>query len=446
MNIKIEQGSEDLNSNGGILLLGKLLQLNGWNKIDALRPDRIKEGVFSHSTLLKIVTVLLALGRNDFADIIQHQEDTLLKEVLGLDKVPSQETLRQRLNDLSAFNANQELLDDCVVELLRKVNDFGKVHTPYTQYIPLDIDVSVLLQPSCKKRDGVEWTYHKAMGYAPIFAYLGTQGYMLANELREGSQHSAKGAIEFVERCLKLVERIGLKKEEILLRLDSGHDDSDFIKALHLSGVRFLIKHNLRQESPEQYLALVKRVGKKMPSREGKNVYRCTLAHRQPKGMENIPLFLVVEVTERLVEAKAQEQALLFPELEVSSWWTNLPVEEDECIQIYCDHATSEQFHSELKSDIGLENMPSGKFATNALLLNLSALAFNCLRLIGQESLNGMNGKSMKGHVARRRLRSVMQNLISIACKVTRHAQRVIVKFGRNWPWYKSFCQIYARC
>jgi hypothetical protein len=73
MSIKIEQSREDINSNAGILLLGQLLQLSGWRKIDALRPERIKEGVYSHSTLLKVIIVLLALGRCDFADIPRSQ-------------------------------------------------------------------------------------------------------------------------------------------------------------------------------------------------------------------------------------------------------------------------------------------------------------------------------------------------------------------------------------
>jgi len=47
-----------------------------------------------------------------------------------------------------------------------------------------------------------------------------------------------------------------------------------------------------------------------------------------------------------------------------------------------------EQFHSEIKSELDLERLPSGKFATNSLVLHLGMLAYNLLRLSGQESLN----------------------------------------------------------
>lgn len=119
-------------------------------------------------------------------------------------------------------------------------------------------------------------------------------------------------------------------------------------------------------------------MGAKVATPDSKNIYHCILSHRQSKGLENIPLFMVVEMSERSTDTKTQE-VFLFPELEVSTWWTNMPEYEEACIRVYHNHATSEQFHSELKSDIGLENMPSGKFETNALVLNLATLTFNCL-------------------------------------------------------------------
>lgn len=441
--IKIQQGNEEINSNGENILIGALLQLKSWKKLNMMQAGRIKHGEIGHRDILKIAAGLLSLGRSNFADIELFRKDSLFKEALMLSKVPSAETLRQRLNDLALCNDDQTLLDDCIVEMLQNVQEFGKIETPYAQYIPLDIDVSVMLQPNCKK-EGVSWTYHNAMGYAPIFCHVGTYGYMLANELRQGSQHSANGAVEFVTRCIKNARKIGFSAKELLVRVDSGHDDADFLKTLCASEVKFLAKRNLRNESREQYLALARRCGEKISSRDGKNVYRCTLSHRKPNGLEDMPLFMIVEVIERLTSPDGQE--LLIPEVEVSAWWTNLPESEAVCIELYCAHATSEQFHSEFKTDMGLEGLPSGKFATNALILNLAALAYNCLRRIGQEALSCEENLPIKVEVSRRRLRSVLQDLIYVGCKFTRHANTIIVKFGRHCPWFNCFREVYARC
>ena len=61
-------------------------------------------------------------------------------------QVASSATFRQRLNELGANNSSQTLLDEQQVDHLRKVPDFGKLTIRSGSYIPLDIDVSVMLR------------------------------------------------------------------------------------------------------------------------------------------------------------------------------------------------------------------------------------------------------------------------------------------------------------
>ena len=440
--IKIAQGNEKINSKGGNILIGTQISGIGLEKMDHLATSKTKRGEFSHSDIAKMAVTLLANGKSDFADIDLYRNDSLFKSILNLKNVASAASLRQRLNELGECNSNQTLLDEYIVNHLRKVHDYGKLKTSISSYIPLDIDVSVMLQPDCHK-EKVSWTYHNAPGYAPIFCYLGTHGYMLGNELRPGSQHCSNGAIEFTQRCIAKAQKLGLQAEELLIRADSGHDDNDYFKALHEAGVKFLIKRNLRKESLEQYLALSKHCGHQMPSRDGKNIYRCMLSHRKPDGCEDIPMFMIVEVTERLTTPDGD--ALLIPEIEVSTWWTNLCEDEAVCIELYYDHGTSEQFHSEFKTDMGLESLPSGKFATNALILNLAVIAYNCLRFIGQEALKCVE-IPVKLNVVRRRLRSVLQDMIYVGCKIISHANTICIKFGCDCLWFNCIKEVYARC
>jgi hypothetical protein len=58
-------------------------------------------------------------------------------------------------------------------------------------------------------------------------------------------------------------------------------------------------------------------------------------------------------------------------------------------IELYGQHATHEPFHSEFKTDMGLERLPSGKFDTNYLVCQLACVAMNLLRLIGAHTLHG---------------------------------------------------------
>lgn len=56
---------------------------------------------------------------------------------------------------------------------------------------------------------------------------------------------------------------------------------------------------------------------------------------------------------------------------------------DDDIIALYHAHGECEQYHSEIKTDMDVERLPSGKFETNELVLELTILEYNILRLIG---------------------------------------------------------------
>jgi len=89
-----------------------------------------------------------------------------------------------------------------------------------------------------------------------------------------------------------------------------------------------------------------------------------------------------IKVTERTIHSNGQ--MLLVPEIEIESYWTSLPDDEMDIIRLYHEHGTCEQFHSEIKTDLDLERLPSGKFATNNLILHMGLMAYNILRILGQ--------------------------------------------------------------
>ena len=139
------------------------------------------------------------------------------------------------------------------------------------------------------------------------------------------------------------------------------------------------------------------------------------------------------------------------PEIEANTWWTSLKLPAKQVIELYHQHGTSEQFHSEIKSDMDLERLPSGKFATNALVLSLGLVAYNVLRLCGQTSPGAerpvAQAKRMpiRKPVARRRLRSVIQDLMYLAARWTNHSHRRGLSFWRNNPWHGIWERLYQR-
>ena len=134
----------------------------------------------------------------------------------------------------------------------------------------------------------------------------------------------------------------------------------------------------------------------------------------------------------------------LFPEYAVATWWTNLPDDAETVVRLYHDHATCEQFHSELKTDMDVERLPSGKFKTNELILALSTLAFNVLRRIGQAALTS-GGTLAAGRGGRLRLRTVILNLMYVAAIVGSHGGIPHLRLGRNCCVADTFIDVFRR-
>ena len=310
--------------------------------------------------------------------------------------------------------------------------------------VPVDIDVTPM-DNSKSKKEGVSRTYKGFDVYAPMMAYIGTEGYAINFELREGKQHCQKGTVEFLQETIKLCHK--LTDKPLLIRLDSGNDSIDNVAVLMDTGCFFIIKRNLRRESTDDWFEMAKQYFQNVNSpRDGKTVYIGsdwkTVTSKQFN--KEFTLRTGYEITERTIDKYGQFN--LVPDVEVETWWTNLGDPDEEIIRLYHAHGECEQFHSEVKTDMDLERLPSGKFATNALILELGMIAYNILRMIGQGTIGGRT-PCQKRDVKRRRLRTVISSLIMMAGHVTMHARQLIIGLGKSNVWrhiFSDICQKYA--
>jgi hypothetical protein len=361
--------------------------------------------------------------------------------------VPSAVTLRQRLD----ARANDFLpwVTQASTGLL--VGLGVKPKPLATGHVPLDADVTPFDNSNTRK-EGVSRTYKGCDGYAPMAAYLGQEGYALEFELREGRQHCQRGTPEFLERVLPRARRV--TKKPLLLRLDGGNDSLDNIDRVldfnaaesrnnpKAKDVDFIIKWNPRQEDPSTWLAHAEQHARFTTPRPGKRVAVFDVAVRRERKGYEYRLRRVMRVVERTIDRHGQ--TLLIPEVEIEGWWTSLNLAAKKIIALYADHGTSEQFHSEFKTDLDIERLPSGKFATNALVLACAALAYNILRYLGQEGLTGP-GAPLRHRAARRRIRTVIQELMYRAARVIESGRRLKLAFGRHCRIVPIFDALYRQ-
>ena len=439
----IEKSKDEFyTSHSGAALIGLCL-----NRFTSLRPrleavSRLKKGAIGHADIVRSYIGLLCLGKSDFEAISNFRQDRFFREALGLKEVPSEPTLRQRLEEHT--EAFQPIVNFCATEFLHKSQ--ASVSPLAMGHVPLDIDVFTM-DNSGTKKEKVSRTYCGFDGFAPIAAYLGQEGWLMEIEHREGSQHSQKNFIPFLARVLH--NALPLTAAPLLVRLDSAHDAWETrIELARHERVDYILKWNPRGHRKALWQQRAFAEGTISEPRPGKRVALLSVKDRHTwqdeDGVEqSLVCRRIIRVIERTIDKKGQH--LLVPDIELEGWWTSLELPAEKIIALYQDHGTSEQFHSELKTDMDLERLPSGKFEVNALVMNCAALAYNILRYIGQLGLLG--DKTPVRHAAkRRRIKTVIQELMYLAARLIESGRRLYVRFSRHSGLsFEAFAGLYRR-
>ena len=443
--IKVVFSNERLITPSGLNIVGGMLGESNFVKrcnripVDKKRSEhQIKDG----DVLLSYIG-LLCQGKVDFEAIREmHDDPDFYESALGITRsLPSAETLRQRMDDIGSSLRPQIL--EANVDLFRT---HGVEPTALeTGEVPVDIDVTPM-DNSQSHKEGVSRTYKGFDGYAPPMAYIGAEGFLVNTELHEGSQHCQKGMPGFLKETLSLSHK--MTDKQLLIRMDSGNDAKENLGILLEDGDWFIVKRNLRRgETKDEWLKLVQECCQDVRNpREGKTVYIGSSwkdVEYVTDGGESktICTRIVYEVIERSIDKHGQ--ILMETDVEVNTFWTNLGWSDDEIIASYHAHGECEQYHSEIKTDMDVERLPSGKFETNELVLELTIIAYNLLRMIGQESLK--HKPDQKKRVKRRRIRTVIGNLILLASHVTTHARETLMALGRSNTWRFAFMQAWLR-
>lgn len=404
----------------------------------------------SSSDILNSYLVLLCLGKSDFDAIESFRGNAFFMRALGLGVVPSSPTLRQRLDTHAASwvdlapQMNQLLLGS---RINGQPIDFGTLACGYT---PVDLDTFAMDNGGTKK-ELVGRTYAGVDGYCPCAVYLGSLGYCLELALRPGVQHSASESQYNFERALPMAA--SLVSTPLLVRADSGFCSAKLMQEITAQAhtvsreIAFIIKCNPRA-SPVEAIAATKTTDASaqwVSERAGKR--ECLWQ----EGLELVgvgsaanPARRVYRLTERTIDK--HDHTLLLPEYVLEGWTTTLPQRFNcaEVITLYCDHATHEQFHSEFKTDMDLERLPSGKFDLNYLVCQLAAVAMNLLRLIGQNTLNEPDAP-VRHRAKRRRIKTVMQELMFKAARMIAHAGHWVLGLGESDPAFAVFERHYAQ-
>lgn len=280
---------------------------------------------------------------------------------------------------------------------------------------------------------------------------------MLNLELRKGSEHSqCSKTIPFLTKIINLAKEI-IKEDKLLFTLDSGHCCKDNIELFRNEKVDYIIKKNNRKEDLGDIFKSAKKKYeedkekekprvKKIESREGKEYYISSIEEthylKNDAGKYSpVDVRVVQECIQRTIDKHGQ--VLIIPEYEIKQYYTSLgnDISNEDVIELYHKHATCEQFHSEIKTDLDLDRLPSGKFNTNEVVLKLAELTFNMLRMIGQASIS-LQKDNLK--VERRRIKTVIKDIINLVSKIVLHARQEYIALSNLEIFKETFKNLFT--
>ena len=226
---ELSQSQENLTTHSGLALVGMALRPTQLDKkVNQFRLPAIKDTPdISHSDVIRSYVGLLCQGKHAYEAIEDFRgQEPFFGLALGVKNVPSSSTLRQRLNQLGDMNQAALLLTGLKEESAGMLEHHRVDLTPTLgNRIALDLDVAPFDNSNTQK-EGVGRTYKGYDGYAPMFAYLGEEGYLVNLELRPGKQHCQKETPAFLQEAIRLARLI--TAETLLTRMDSGNDERGF--------------------------------------------------------------------------------------------------------------------------------------------------------------------------------------------------------------------------
>ena len=187
-------------TNAGAVFVGSILERVGFrDKCESLTVAVAHpENQISCSDIMTTAIGIMCSGNVTYESAREYNNDKdFYQEALGIDRIPSPERLRQRL-DQAAFEGGDNLrkqLRDINVSVLKHEN--VTISALPSGFVPVDCDVTPCNESKSHK-EGVSRTYKGFDGYSPMDAHIGVEGYFINTDFREGKQHSQKGTPAFL--------------------------------------------------------------------------------------------------------------------------------------------------------------------------------------------------------------------------------------------------------
>jgi hypothetical protein len=303
----------------------------------------------------------------------------------------------------------------------------GPGAAPFT----IDLDSTICETYGLAKEGALHHGYTGVRGYHPLLAVAAGTGDVLMARLREGRANTARGAAHFLTETIGRVRYAGAVGA-LTMRADSGFYAHEIVAVCQRLGVRYSITVRQQRSLRRVIEAIPQDAWAPIPYwlEGGADVAETTYTpFAGEKGAK--PVRLIV----RRVKPTPGSQLALFALYDYHAFITD---RDGGTLALEADHRRHSEIENairDLKYGVGLNHLPSGKFAANGAWLAVQVIAHNLARWTARIGLGA-------GIVTTRTLR---RRLFGLAGRLTRSARRVTLHLPARWPWAIGFTAALTR-
>jgi hypothetical protein len=293
----------------------------------------------------------------------------------------------------------------------------GPGAAPFT----IDLDSTICETYGLKKEGALHHGYTKVRGYHPLLAVAAGTGDVLMARLREGRANTVRGAAHFLRETIGRVRGAGATGE-LTMRADSGFYAHAVVETCQKMDVRFSITIRMSPALHALIDAIPDDAWTPIPYwlDGGADVAETTYTPFAGKK-DAKPVRLIV----RRVRPTPGSQLALLTLYDHHAFITDRVGETLALEADHRRHAEIENAIRDLKYGMGLNHLPSGKFAANAAWLAVQVMAHNLARWTARLGLGA-------GIVTAKTLR---RRFLGLPGRLTRSARRWRLHLPARWPW-----------
>ena len=249
--------------------------------------------------------------------------------------------------------------------------------------------------------------------------------------LREGRANTARGAAHFLRETVGRV-RYGGARGQLTVRADSGFYTHAIVAVCRKMDVRYSI--TVRQH------ARLRNIIEAIPETDWTPIPywmdgAADVAETIYVPFQDEPDAAPVRLIVRRVKPTPGSQLALFASYSYHGFITDRDGDTLELEADHRRHAEIENAIRDLKYGVGLNHLPSGRFAANGAWLAVQVMAHNLARWTARI---GLGEQLVTTKTLRRRF-------CSLAGRLTRSARRLTLHLPQRWPWENQFSRAVAR-